>query len=206
MARKIITVFGIFNTESSVRTAVERFKTEGFRSEDISCLMPTAEGPSELGMEKSTKSPEGAATGTATGAIIGGALGWLTGIGALAIPGVGPFIAAGPIMAALAGLGAGATLGGATGALVGLGIPEFEAKRYESLVKQGKILVSIFCENSEAAERAKFLMKACNAEGVSSSTDAVTDDREDRRDVMPPTIPSSATERRIDTPTNTNYF
>lgn len=202
MARKIITVFGIFDTESSVRSAIERFKSEGFRSEDISCLMPKAEGPNELGMEKSTKSPEGAAAGTATGAIIGGTLGWLTGIGALAIPGVGPFIAAGPIMALLAGLGAGAAVGGITGALAGLGIPEFEAKRYESLVKQGKILVSVFCDNSEAAERAKFLMKACNAEGISTSTEVVT---EDRRDVMPPpSIPTSVTDKRIDT--STNYF
>src|SRR6266513_1050103 len=122
-------VFGLYKTASQVENAVGELKANGFRSTDISVLFPENVGTNDFAHKKDTKAPEGATAGASTGAVIGGALGWLAGIGALAIPGVGPFIAAGPIVAALAGLGAGAAAGGLTGALVGLGIPEYEAKR-----------------------------------------------------------------------------
>src|ERR1035437_5477690 len=124
-------VFGIYKSELDVDRAVDRFKVEGFRNSDISVLMPTKDSTQNFAHEKETKAPEGAATGAAAGAVLGGGLGWLVGLGALAIPGIGPFVAAGPIMAALAGAGVGGTVGGIAGALIGLGIPEYEAKRYE---------------------------------------------------------------------------
>src|ERR1700757_4264678 len=134
MAGKNTSVFGIYQTYEGVEKGVDALKTAGFRSTDISVLFPENVGTKDFAHEKSTKAPEGASAGAGTGAIVGGALGWLAGIGALAIPGVGPFIAAGPIVAALAGVGLGGTVGGITGALIGLGIPEYEAKRYEGRV------------------------------------------------------------------------
>src|SRR5512141_2875580 len=125
---KNIAVYGIYTSRPKVEEAVEALKDAGFRNEDISVLFPHGGGNKEFAVEKETKAPEGAATGAGTGAVVGGALGWLVGIGALAIPGLGPFIAAGPIMAALAGAGAGGLVGGIAGALIGMGIPEYEAK------------------------------------------------------------------------------
>src|ERR1700761_6949453 len=154
MAQKAKAVFGIFDDRATVDTATSRLKLAGFNSADISVLFPDKEGTKEFAHEKNTKAPEGAATGAGTGAVVGGTLGWLVGIGALAIPGVGPFIAAGPIMAALAGAGVGGTMGGITGALVGMGIPEFEAKRYEGMVKSGGILLSVHCDDSKWTAKA----------------------------------------------------
>src|SRR5205814_3717941 len=125
--------------------------------------------------EKNTKAPEGATTGAASGVVIGGTLGWLAGIGTLAIPGLGPFIAAGPIMAALAGAGAGGALGGITGALVGLGIPEYEAKRYEGRIKGGEFLLSVHCDDSEWTKRAKEILERTGGEDVSSTGEAKAD-------------------------------
>src|SRR6185295_10348659 len=135
MARK--SVFGIYPTLDAVEGAVDALKSAGFRNTDISVLLPDSLGTKDFAHEKGTKAPEGATAGAGTGAVAGGVLGWLVGIGALAIPGLGPFIAAGPIMAALAGAGVGGAVGGLTGALIGMGIPEYEAKRYEGRVKQG---------------------------------------------------------------------
>lgn len=123
-------------------------------------------------MIKSTKAPEGAATGAGTGGVLGGVLGWLAGIGALAIPGIGPFVAAGPIMALLGGAAVGATVGGITGALIGMGIPEYEAKRYESKLKEGKILISVHSENSDETDRAKTIFKNAGAEDITTSSEA----------------------------------
>src|ERR1043165_4394436 len=123
-------VFGIFSTKQQVETAVDEMKREGFRNADISILFPFNEGTRACALEKGTKAPEGAAAGATSGAVIGGALGWLAGIGMLAIPGVGPFIAAGPIMALLSGVGVGAAVGGLTGTLIGMGIPEYVATRF----------------------------------------------------------------------------
>src|SRR6266436_5357023 len=135
MAGKNTAVFGIYRDQTGVENAVDALMEAGFRNTDISVLFPENEGTKDLAHEKNTKAPEGVATGATSGAVIGGTLGWLVGIGALAIPGLGPFIAAGPVVAALAGAGAGGTLGGITGALIGLGIPEYEAKRYEGRIK-----------------------------------------------------------------------
>jgi hypothetical protein len=172
---KNTSVFGILRSRDQAEHVVEALRLGGFRPEDISVLLPENIGNKELGTEKATKSPEGAATGGATGAIAGGVLGWLVGVGALAIPGIGPFIAAGPIMGALAGMGAGAVLGGATGALVGIGIPEYEAKRYEGLVRTGGILISVHCDNREWTSRAKELLEHNGAEDISSTGEASAD-------------------------------
>jgi len=168
-------VFAIFRTRDQVERAIEGLRMNGYRAEDISVLLPENVGNKEMGTEKNTKSLEGAATGGATGAAALGVLGWLAGVGSLAIPGIGPFIAAGPIMAALAGMGAGAVLGGAAGALVGIGIPEYEAKRYEGLVRQGGILMSVHCDDSEWTSRAKKLLEQLGAEDISSTGEASAD-------------------------------
>lgn len=175
MAGKNTAVFGIYRNQAGVENAVDAPKSEGFRNTDISVLFPENVGTKDFAHEKGTKAPEGAATGAGTGAVIGGSLGWLAGIGALAIPGLGPFIAAGPIMAALAGVGVGGTLGGLTGALVGMGIPEYEAKRYEGRVKSGGILLSVHSDNSEWTDRAKKILESTGADDISSTAEAKAD-------------------------------
>ncbi|MEO7651548.1 MAG: quinol:electron acceptor oxidoreductase subunit ActD, partial [Bryobacteraceae bacterium] len=168
-------VFGIYRTRDAASRAVDALRNAGFRNTDISALLPENEGTKDFAHEKNTKAPEGTAAGAASGALVGGALGWLAGIGALAIPGVGPFIAAGPIMAALAGVGAGAVTGGVVGALTGLGMPEYEAKRYEGRVKEGGILLSVHCDNSEWVDRAKDILEATGADDIASAGEADAD-------------------------------
>jgi hypothetical protein len=146
---------------------VDSLRTAGFRNTDISVLYPENVGNKDLAVEKSTKAPEGATTGAGTGAVIGGTLGWLVGIGALAIPGLGPFIAAGPIVAAIAGVGAGGALGAVTGALIGMGVPEYEAKRYQGLVKEGGTLLSVHADDSDWTKRAKDILEQTGASDVS---------------------------------------
>lgn len=175
MAGKNSAVFGIFQTRLAVESAVDQLKLNGFRNTDISVLFPHNEGTKEFAHEKHTKAPEGASAGAGTGAAVGGVLGWLAGIGALAIPGLGPFIAAGPIMAALAGAGVGGAVGGLTGALIGLGIPEYEAKRYEGFVKNGGILLSVHSDNSDWTRKAKEVLEQCGAREVSSTGEAGAD-------------------------------
>src|SRR4029077_4447626 len=136
--------------------------------EDISVLLPENIGTKEFGHEKHTKAPEGTTAGAGAGAVVGGTLGLLVGIGALAIPGLGPFIAAGPIMAALAGAGTGGVVGGLIGALVGMGIPEYEAKRYEGLIKEGRVLLSVHCDSSDWVKRAKNILERTGAQDVAS--------------------------------------
>lgn len=169
MAGKNTAAFGIFGTRIAAENCIDNLMAAGFRSDDISVLAPDQDATRELATEKNTKAPEGATTGAASGGVVGGTLGLLAGIGALAIPGVGPFIAAGPIMGALAGLGVGAAAGGLIGALVGMGIPEYEAKRYEGRVKNGGILVSVHCDNSEWVSRAKDVLKQSGADDISSA-------------------------------------
>jgi len=147
----------------------------GFRTEDISVLMQDNVGTKDMAHEKNTKAPEGAATGAGTGAVLGGTLGLLAGIGALAIPGLGPFIAAGPIMGALAGAGTGGVVGGLIGSLIGMGIPEYEAKRYEGLVKNGGILLSVHCDNSDWKNKAEDILKQTGADSISSAGEASAD-------------------------------
>src|SRR5689334_3769916 len=169
MAGKNTAVFGIYPNQVAVERAVESLKDAGFRNTDISVLFPENVGTKDFALDKGTKAPEGAATGAGSGAVVGGTLGWLVGIGALAIPGLGPFIAAGPIMAALAGVGVGGAIGGLTGALVGMGIPEYEAKRYEGRVKDGGVLLSVHSDNSEWTRRAKEILERTGAQDVSST-------------------------------------
>jgi hypothetical protein len=169
MAGKNTAVFGIYKSSAQAEHAVDRIGAAGFSPNDISVLLPDNQSSKEFAHEKNTKAPEGAATGVTTGGVVGGTLGLLAGIGALAIPGLGPFIAAGPIMASLAGLGVGGAVGGLIGALVGMGIPEYEAKRYEGRVKDGGVLLSVHCDTSEEISRAKDLLKATGAEDISST-------------------------------------
>jgi hypothetical protein len=175
MAGKNTAVFGLYHSRTQAEQAVDTLLANGFRNEDISVLMPENVGTKDFAHEKHTKAPEGAATGAGAGAAIGGTLGLLAGIGALAIPGVGPFIAAGPIMGALAGAGTGGVVGGLIGAMVGMGIPEYEAKRYEGLIKQGRILMSVHCDNSDWVKRGKEIMERTGAEDISSAGESGAD-------------------------------
>jgi hypothetical protein len=175
MAGKNTAVFGIYRTRSAAEQGVDSLLANGFRREDISALLPENVGTKDFAHEKGTKAPEGAATGATAGVAIGGTLGLLAGIGALAIPGLGPFIAAGPIMGALAGAGSGGVVGGLIGALVGMGIPEYEAKRYEGIVRDGGILLSVHCDNSDWVKRAKDIMEHTGANDVSSAGEAGAD-------------------------------
>src|SRR6202050_875661 len=172
MEDKKTAVFGIYTTVPAADLATDKLIKEGFLASNISALMPENLGSREIGTEKATKAPEGVTAGVSTGAVVGGTLGLLAGIGALAIPGVGPFIAAGPIMAALAGLGVGGAVGGLIGALVGMGIPEYEAKRYEGHIKAGGVLLSVHCDTSEMINRAKDLLKHTGAQDIGSPTEA----------------------------------
>src|SRR5581483_12412937 len=164
-------VFCIAKTEAQAITIVDRLKAAGYSANDISVLFPDKTGTRDFAHEQHTKAPEGAATGAGTGGVVGGAFGWLVGIGALAIPGLGPFIAAGPIMAALSGAAAGAALGGITGALVGMGIPEYEAQQYEGKVREGNILISVHTEDSDERKRAKDIFDRAGGEGISSKSE-----------------------------------
>src|ERR1700693_5886828 len=169
MADKKTAVLGIYPSVAQAERAVDTLVHERFSNADISVLLPDHQGSKDFAHEKHTKAPEGTTTGVATGGTIGGTLGLLAGIGALAIPGLGPFIAAGPIMGALAGLGAGGAVGGVVGALVGIGIPEYEAKRYEGRVKNGGVLLSVHCDTSDEIPRAKELLKETGAEDIAST-------------------------------------
>jgi hypothetical protein len=167
--------FGIYQTYADAEYAVDALRSEGFRNTDVSVLFPENKGTKDFAVEKNTKAPEGTAAGATTGVVVGGVLGWLAGIGALAIPGVGPLIAAGPIMAALAGVGVGGAVGGITGALVGMGIPEYEAKRYEGRVKDGGILLSVHCDDRDWTLKAKQILQRTGAQDVASTAEASAD-------------------------------
>ena len=175
MASKNIAVFGIYRDNAVLYQGLDRLRSDGFRNTDVSLLMPENLGSKDLAHKRETKAPEGATTGGVTGGVVGGALGWLAGIGALAIPGLGPFIAAGPIMGMLAGVGAGGAIGGLVGSLVGAGIPEYEAKRYEGRVRTGGILFSVHCDDTEWAKRAKKILEETGAENISSTGEAAAD-------------------------------
>lgn len=182
MANKNTAVFGIFKTEDAAERAVDQLITAGFSNSDISALLPDNETTRAFAHEKHTKAPEGTATGATTGGIVGGTLGLLAGIGALAIPGVGPLIAAGPIVAAMAGAGAGGAVGGLLGALVGMGIPEYEAKRFEGAVKNGGTLVSVHCDYSDEIATAKRVLKEAGGQDIASSgEESVSKDKDHDR-------------------------
>jgi hypothetical protein len=169
MANKNTAVFGIYATPATAENGVDHLLSLGFANSAISVLLPDDETTRAFAHEKNTKAPEGTAAGATTGGIIGGTLGLLAGIGALAIPGIGPLIAAGPIVAALAGVGAGGAVGGIVGALVGMGIPEYEAKRFEGAVKGGGTLLSVHCDTSEQVSRAKQALRDTGGRDISAT-------------------------------------
>ncbi len=178
---KNIAVYGIYRDRAMVERAVEYLKEEEFRSEDISVLFPDTRGTKEFAIEKQTKAPEGASAGAGAGAIVGGVLGWLTGFGVLAIPGLGPFMAAGPIVAALAGAGAVGVVGGIAGALIGMGIPEYEANRYEGRIKSGGILLSVHADDRRWKDKAQDILKRTGADDIGYKGEAGADyDKGDR--------------------------
>ena len=165
-------VFCIATTQGQAERIVSQLQSQGFASSEISVLLPDSTGTGDFGHVKSSKASEGIAAGATGGGVAGGALGLLAGIGALAIPGIGPFIAAGPIMAALSGAALGATAGGIVGGLVGLGIPEIEAKRYEDKLRKGNFLVSVHVENGMESDRAKKIFTDAGAEDISTVSEA----------------------------------
>ena len=175
MAGKNTAVFGLYPSRNAVEEAVEHLRANGFRSTDISVLFPETSGTKDLGHEKHTKAPEGGATGAAAGLAAGGILGWLTSMGILAIPQLGPFVAAGPIVGALAGAGAVGTIGGILGAMVGWGVPEYEAVRYEGRIRDGGMLLSVHCDNDDWVKRAKDALVHTGAQDIGSSSEKVGD-------------------------------
>jgi hypothetical protein len=184
MSGKKVGVFGIYLSRTAVENATDALVQAGFPTSDISVLLPeslASSGSREMGTEKATKAPEGTAAGATAGGVIGGTLGVLAGVGLLAIPGLGPFIAAGPIMGGLAGLGVGGAVGGVTGALIGMGIPEFEAKRYEDRLKNGGILLSVHCDTAEEIKRAKEVLERTGGQDVSSTGESSVKESEEAR-------------------------
>ena len=181
MADKKTAVLSIYATREECERAANALINSGFSPADLSVLLPENVAPStNVGEERATKAPEGATAGAASGATLGGMFGFLAGLGAPAIPGVGPFLAAGPLIGTLAGMGVGGTVGGFTGALIGMGIPEFEAKRYQSRLQKGGILLSVYCENAGQIRSAKEILARTGAEDVAdaSESSAANEDRE----------------------------
>ncbi len=174
-------VYCIADNTSQADLILSNLRAKNFSPDDVSVLFPDKQTTKNFAHEKHTKAPEGATTGVATGGILGGALGWLVGIGSLAIPGVGPFIAAGPIMAALGGVAIGATVGGIAGALIGMGIPEYEAKRYEGRIHAGGILISVHAEDATEIADAKRVFEEAGAKDISSASEAAVPSSSSKR-------------------------
>jgi hypothetical protein len=181
VSSKNTAVFGIYPSAEQAERAVDTLIAAGYPSAAISVLLPDSQGTREFAHQKNTKAPEGTTVGVTAGGVVGGTLGVLAGVGALAIPGVGPLIAAGPIVAGLAGLGVGGAVGGVVGALVGIGIPEYVAKRYEGRVKNGGTLLSVHCDTTEQISRAKDLLKGTYATDIASTVEALGDKPSDTR-------------------------
>lgn len=193
-------VFCIATSQAQAEIIVDQLRAAGFSSNDISVLFPDKRGTQDFAHEQHTKAPEGATTGASTGGLLAGALGWLAGIGALAIPGAGPLIAAGPIMAALSAAAVGAAVGGIAGALVGMGIPEYEAKRYEGKIREGNILISIHTENAEEISRSKKICDEAGARDISYSREAHVDRQHGPSNHAVHRDMSSGSSRRSDVP------
>jgi hypothetical protein len=185
MENKKTAVFGLYSSAVAAERTVDTLVKAGFSNNAISVLLPDNQSTKDFAHEKHTKAPEGTTTGVATGGVVGGTLGLLAGIGALAIPGVGPFIAAGPIMGALAGLGVGGAVGGLIGALVGMGIPEFEAKRYEGHLKNGGVLLSVHCDTADQITRAKGILTGTGAVDIASTGETGVGSSAAREHVIP---------------------
>lgn len=178
-------VIGIVDTENQAQSLLQRLQNNGFAAGDVSAIFPDKRGTKDFAHEHNTKAPEGAVAGAAGGGVLGGTLGLLAGIGALAIPGLGPFIAAGPLMATLSGAAAGAAVGGIAGALIGLGIPEIEAKKYEGKLRGGNILMAVHIDNSDEEKRAKEAFRQEGARDVSSTSEASVPSRKDEAHSRP---------------------
>jgi hypothetical protein len=174
-------VIGIVDGEIQAENIVQRLSKEGFATSDISAIFPDKHGSKDFAHEHNTKAPEGAVVGVTSGGVLGGTLGLLAGIGALAIPGLGPFIAAGPLMATLSGAAAGAAVGGVAGALIGLGIPEIEAKKYEGKLRGGNILIAAHVDNGDEEKRAKEIFRQEGAHDISTTSEAAVPGSEDIR-------------------------
>ena len=175
---KDIVAYGIYPDRTAFERALEALRAAGFRNSDISAILPERDATTkDLAHEIHSKAPEGATAGAATGAAVGGVLGWLIGIGALAIPGIGPLVAAGPIVAALAGAGAAGATGGLVGGLIGAGIPEIEAKRYAGRIRDGGYLLSVHCDDSNWAKRAEEILEATGGKHVVKAAEAAADYR-----------------------------
>jgi len=188
MATKNRAVFGIYATPEQAERGVNALVGDGFGSQDVSALMPDTESTRAFAHRKETKAPEGATAGATAGGVLGGAIGVLLGLGSLAIPGIGPLIAAGPLVAGLAGLGAGGAVGGLLGGLVGMGIPEYEAKRYEGRVRNGGVLLSVHAETDGEVLRAKELLRETGATDIATVGEAAvarTDKVPEQRPVEP---------------------
>jgi hypothetical protein len=192
MAGKNTAVFGIYRSADHAEQAVDTLIAAGFASGDISVLLPDVRSTREFAHEKDTKAPEGATAGVTAGGVIGGTIGVLAGVGLLAIPGLGPFIAAGPIMVGLAGLGVGGAVGGLVGALIGMGIPEYEAKRYEGHVKNGGNLLSVHCDTSDQVKRAKDLLKSSGALDIASTSESSAAGAANEKDRSDPRMTSGS--------------
>lgn len=185
-------VMCIVETQGKAELVVEQVEQAGFPRSDVSVLLPSKSGTKDFAHEQNTKAPEGAVAGVGAGGAVGGTLGLLAGIGALAIPGLGPFIAAGPLLAALSGAAAGAAVGGVTGALIGMGIPEIEAKRYEGKIKGGNILISVHANTSDEQKRIETIFKKIGAyDIVSASESSVPDARPPPSNAYPALTPPS---------------
>jgi hypothetical protein len=175
---KDIVAYGIYKDRTSFENALNALKAAEFRNSDISVILPERDRTTkDLAHEVNTKTPEGIATGAGAGAAAGGVLGWLVGIGAIAIPGLGPLVAAGPVVAALAGAGAAGATGGLVGGLVGAGIPEIEAKRYAGRIREGGYLISVHCDDSDWAKRAEEILEATGGRDVVKTSEAAPDYR-----------------------------
>jgi len=170
-------VYCLAKTDAQAIRIANRLRNSGFSPSDISILAPDRGGIRDLGHENATKAPEGATAGAASGALLGGALGWLAGVGALAIPGVGPLIAAGPILATLTGAAIGGTAGGLTGGLVGMGIPEYEAQQYEGKLREGNILMCVHAEDTDEAARVRQIFSEEKGEAISTGSEAAVPNR-----------------------------
>jgi hypothetical protein len=178
-------VICIVPSELAARDVVDRLRAAGFSPNDVSVLLPDQRGTRDFAHEQHTKAPEGATAGGLTGGVLGGVAGWLVGIGSLAIPGLGPFVAAGPILAALSGAAAGAAVGGLTGALIGLGVPEYEAKQYEGKLREGNILVSVHTEDADQRRLAKNIFEEAGADDIRTVGEEGVDDARRAHDDRP---------------------
>jgi hypothetical protein len=173
---KINCVLGIYESRIAVESAIKGFKDAGFSGSQISVILPDTRtrGSKEMATETDTKAPQSVIVGPGSevgGSGVGSALGWLVGIGAVTLPGLGPVIAVGPLIVALAGIGIGRGADGFAGSLAALGLPEVDAKRFEQRLLTGEVLVAICCDSAEHFQRAREIMEITHAEDIASHGD-----------------------------------